>query len=128
MAITLMRLGQTDPAVEAWRECLKLDRDFVPGALLGLGKIAADRAEYDEAADYVWKSVERAADPTSAYSLLLEILLQQGKTDEALRIARRMSPGHPIRPRPISGWGRWLEMQRYDESQRSRQAGGRTPP
>lgn len=119
MAITLMRLGQTDPAVEAWQECLKLDRDFAP-ALLGLGKIAADRAQYDEAADYVWKSVERAADPTSAYSLLTEILLQQGKTDEALQIARTHVARVPDSAEAHFWLGQvWLEMQRYDEAQRS---------
>lgn len=85
MALTHKRFGDTTQAVECWQRSLELDPEFSP-AFFGQASVAAEKAEYGEAAALLRKTISLNPRLHGAHNLLVEVLLDQGKAEEALSV------------------------------------------
>ena len=95
MALTYKRFGRTADAVRCWQTSLQLDPDFSP-AYFGTGSVAAEKADYDGAMSLLGKAIRLNPRLPGAHNLLTEVLLDQGKAEEALSVAlehRDLFPG-----------------------------------
>jgi len=122
MALTNMRFGQTAEAVKIWEECLQRAPEFSP-AYLGLGTVAALKEDFDNAVSYLRTALELNPELAGAYSQLTEVLLQQGKADEALAVAREHVRRFPASRESHYWLGQThLELERYEDAKRNHEA------
>ncbi|MCI0334119.1 MAG: tetratricopeptide repeat protein [Planctomycetes bacterium] len=78
-------LIETDAAVRLWRECLDLDPDY-PDAFFGLGLVATDRGEYEEAIERYQDVARLDGDDPRVPVLLAKNLLLAGRAEDAVLI------------------------------------------
>ncbi len=128
VALMHMRYGQTEEAMARWEKALALNARFSP-AYLGMGTIAAQKAEYDRATKRLRKALELSPQLPAAYDRLTECLLQQGKADEALPVAREYVRRYPNARESHYWLGQtYLDLGRYEEADQSHQRALRIDP
>ncbi|MBI2835410.1 MAG: sulfatase-like hydrolase/transferase [Acidobacteria bacterium] len=102
LANLLIRAGQTEGAVEAYRRFLTL-KSTEPGALAGMAGALMTLGRYDEAADNASLAAKLATDPrvaANAHELLAKIALARNDPEAARReadAASRRQPGSALR-------------------------------
>lgn len=119
MALTYMRLGQTEDSTQAWQRCLAIAPRFSP-AYLGLGEIAVDRADYTAAERYLSRAVELNPDLSAAYNRLVEAILHQGRPEDALSVALEYVRRSPDLAESHYWLGQtYIDLRRYPEAKQS---------
>lgn len=118
-ALSAKRFGQTTEAVRRWEKSLALDPDFSP-ALFGIASVAKERAEYEKAAELLHKAIGLDPRLEGASNLLVEVLLDQGKAQEALPVARRQCEAFPD---SCEGWfwlgQSYLQLKDYEAARQA---------
>jgi tetratricopeptide (TPR) repeat protein len=86
MALTYKRFGRTAEAIDCWQKSLQINPSFSP-AYFGQAAVAAEKAEYEKAEALLRKAIRLNPQLPGAHNLLTEVLLDQGKAEEALSVA-----------------------------------------
>jgi tetratricopeptide (TPR) repeat protein len=85
-----METGQKRKAEEAAKEIISINPDN-PDAHISIGRILADRKEFDRAAVHFEKTIELVPDKAGPYIYLAEIYGMTGKTRPALKILKNLA-------------------------------------
>jgi tetratricopeptide (TPR) repeat protein len=85
-ALVYNRHGRTEEAVACWEKALQRNASFA-AAYCGLGIVAADKGDYAEAVPLLRKAVALDPRESQSQSLLVDVLLRQGKAEEAKQAA-----------------------------------------
>ena len=83
LALAHSRFGNGVEAKKCWQRCLELDPDFA-GAYDGLGRLALNAGEFDEAAAHLRKALAMVPKLPEVRGLLADALMSLGKIDEAV--------------------------------------------
>ena len=121
-ALFSKRFGNTAEAERSWRESLKIKPDFAP-ALLGLGTVAAEKADYEAAFNLLSRAL--AADPMldGAYRQLTEVVLNMGQAERALPIAEEYVRRFPeVRESRYWLGQTYLQLKRYADAKTAHEA------
>jgi tetratricopeptide (TPR) repeat protein len=127
-ALFSKRFGNTADAERSWRESLKIKPDFAP-ALLGLGAVAAEKADYEAASDLLSRAL--ASDPMldGAYRQLTEVLLDLGQAEHALSIAHEYVSRFPESRESHYWLGQtYLQLKRYTDAKTAHEVALRIDP
>ncbi len=87
-----VKSGQPEKAAESFRAALRKDAPFAP-ALLELGLLAFERAQWDEAGRHFTAALERAPDWGEARYYLGLVKLERGQIEAARRHLHKVLPG-----------------------------------
>ena len=88
LGLALLRLGDTEDAVEQFESVLRLDAGNAV-ARASLGMVMARQGRDPEAADHLRVAFERAPDDLNVSRELLGALLRLGREDDAIRVLER---------------------------------------
>ena len=90
----LMLFGETEAAKNCWLAALKLDANYAY-ALQGLGKVAILNSEFEQAIEYLKKSIP--SQPTNADPVhdLSDAYMKVGKPDESIACLRAFADNNP---------------------------------
>ncbi len=116
LALTYMRLGDSDSAKKTWESALDINARFAP-AYLGIGTIAASRAEVQSACEHLFRALKENPNLTEAYPLLTAQLLACNRLDEALEVAKQGLKRFPA-SKDCHYWCGQVHLERheYEES------------
>ena len=119
IALTYKRFGSSAQAVECWERSLECNPRFSP-AYFGLASVAAQKAEYEEAAGLLRKTILLNPGLWGAHNLLAEVLLDQGKAEEALEVALAQRALFPDSHEGHFWLGQaYLQLRDYENARRS---------
>ena len=130
MAMTRKLLGDTEGALEAWRQCLHLNPRFGP-AYMAMGGIAHDRGEHERAVELIRRALPLQPEAHSPYRYrqLVAVLLQLNRNEEALAVAEQFAEQVPDAPDSHYWLGQvHLELRQYEEAKRSHAEAVRIDP
>ncbi len=118
MAFACMEVGQDKKSLESWLEALARNEKYST-AHLGIGAFYAERGENEKAIVSLRRAVELDPDLEQAYRELTEVLLRQGKADEALEVARECVRRFPANFDNHFWMGQaYLQLGNYAEARR----------
>ena len=127
-AVVFKRFGNTGQASTSWHECLALNPNFAP-ALLGLGTVAAAKAQTEQAIEYLSQAIAHDPNLAAAYSALTEVLLQSGQAERALELTNRYVTRFPDSSESHYWQGQaYLQLRRYEQAMESHQQALRIDP
>ena len=105
-------LGNTEEAASLWERCLQLNPRY-GHAYFGLGSLAAQKGQYEVAADFLRKAIQFPPTSPEALGTLGEALINAGKMEEAIAALSR-SPSPPsARQQALLGQA-YLQTQNYE--------------
>jgi predicted CXXCH cytochrome family protein len=96
--------GRLNSAIAAYREALKVDRQY-PAALLGLGAALRQAGELAAAADVFEQATRAAPDNPKAWNELGQVDLDLGRAAQALEALKKSIALGPEAPQPHNGLG-----------------------
>ncbi len=128
MALACLATGKEAEALESWKRALKCNPDYAT-AHLGAATLYADRGDDEQAVASLRIAIDADAKLEQAYQQLCEILLRQGKIDEARPVAEECVRRFPATPRNHFWLGQaYLECGMYAEARRSHEQAVRLDP
>ncbi|MCL4192288.1 MAG: tetratricopeptide repeat protein, partial [Thermoguttaceae bacterium] len=87
-------LGKSADAAACWQECLALDPKYAY-AYEGLGRLAARKEDYAQAAELLAKAIESQPGSFTARAALADVMLKTGRPQEAIEIMEPFRVGDP---------------------------------
>lgn len=87
-------LGKSADAAACWQECLALDPKYAY-AYEGLGRLAARKEDYTQAAELLAKAIESQPGSFTARAALADVMLKTGRPQEAVEIMEPFRVGDP---------------------------------
>jgi tetratricopeptide (TPR) repeat protein len=109
-------LGDASEATKYWEKCLKLDRGYLH-AYFGLGRLAADKGDFRQAAALFRKTMELNPASLAPRIELANALTQLGQAEEAIAVLKRSVPESPDAAEVLSLLGAaHLQRKEYQEA------------
>lgn len=87
-------LGKSAEAAACWQECLALDPKYAY-AYEGLGRLAARKEDYAQAAELLAKAIESQPGSFTARAALADVMLKTGRPQEAIEVMEPFTVGDP---------------------------------
>ncbi len=87
-------LGKSAEAADCWQECLALDPKYAY-AYEGLGRLAARKEDYAQAAELLAKAIESQPGSFTARAALADVMLKTGRPQEAIEVMEPFTVGDP---------------------------------
>lgn len=113
------QFGMAEESRRCWRRCREMDAGFSASCHAALGDMAFTEGKHEEAEFHFCQAMRSAPNSTNYPVQLAEVLIQQGRPQEAVNVLEAHRKIHPHSMPGLALLGQaYLQLQQYEEAKK----------